>query len=68
LGAKRGLNCSDHALAFKPLKAAFKALEITVAGGIVRAMFRDCMLMLAIGRLPGPRMIGVEISAIERTS
>jgi len=41
LGAKAGLECSDHALAFKPLKAAFKALEVMVAGSIVRAMFRD---------------------------
>jgi hypothetical protein len=61
LDAPPGFNSSDHALAFQPLNAGFKSLKIIVAGSPVGAMFRGCMLVLAIERLGGSKTNGIEI-------
>jgi hypothetical protein len=59
LGARPGLNSSDHTLAFQPLNAGLKSLKITVAGSPVRTLLRG--FLLAIGRLGSSKMFGIEL-------
>jgi hypothetical protein len=68
LGARPGLNSSEHALAFQPLNAGFKSLKIIVGDNPLKTMLRGCRLMLAIGRLGSSNMIGIEIQRITRIS
>jgi hypothetical protein len=68
LGVKPGLERSDHALARQPLNAAFKAPKIIVAGSLVRTMFRDCLLVIAVGCLQRSKLIGLRFQGIKQTS
>ena len=58
---KARLECSDHALALQPLKAAFNSLKIIVVGSLVGPTLPDRMPVLAARRLRSSRTIEVRL-------
>jgi hypothetical protein len=66
LGVEPGLEPCDHALAFEPLNAAFKAPKINVVGSLIGTMLRYCRRGLAIGRRRRSKMICVSLEDIKQ--
>jgi hypothetical protein len=69
VGAKCGLNLNYQDLAFQPLNAGLKSLKIGISvTGLVGTMSRDCILVLAIGRQRGSKVICVGVQGTGRIS